>query len=106
MWWSAEQNNTQISKSGAAAFLAHFWPVLGLGWDRIRVRVRVRVRVGVRARGWVGSTPVPLSDQEVLSARKREQPTAPTIRAANLLGELAPRDKLKQALLKTYCFYR
>ena len=29
-----------------------------------------------------------LSDQDVLSARKREQPTTRTIRAANLLGEL------------------
>ena len=48
----------------------------------------VRVRIRVRAKGWVGSTPVPLSDQEVLSARKREQPTAPKIRATNLLGEL------------------
>ena len=50
-------------------------------------RVRVGVRVSVR--GWVGSTPVPLSDQEVLSARKGEQPTAPNIRAATLLGELS-----------------
>ena len=47
------------------------------------------VRVRARVKGWVGSTPpVPLSDQDVLSARKREQPTAPKIRAANLLGEL------------------
>ena len=53
-------------------------------WARVGVRVRARARV----RGWVGSTPVPLSDHEVLSARKREQPTAPKIRAANLLGEL------------------
>ena len=53
------------------------------------VLVRVGVRDRVRVTGWVGSTtPVPLSDQEVLSARKREQPTAPKIRAVNLLGEL------------------
>ena len=52
------------------------------------VRVGVRVRVRARARRWVGTTPVPLSDQEVLFARKREQSTIPTIRAANLLGEL------------------
>ena len=59
------------------------------------VGVRVRVRVGVRERGWVGSMPVPRSDQKVLSARKREQPTAPKIRAANLVGELEePRDRV------------
>ena len=61
-------------------FLVRFGSGLGSGLGLVRVRVR--------ARGWVGSTPVPLSDQEVLFARKREQATAPKIRAANLLGEL------------------
>ena len=65
-------------------------PISGAFWVRVgvRVRVKVRVRVTFRARGWVSSTPVPLSDQEALSACKREQPTAPKIRAANLLSEL------------------
>ena len=45
------------------------------------------VGVRVRIRAWVGS-PVPLSDQEVLSARKRKQAAAPQIRAAKFLGEL------------------
>ena len=63
-----------------------FSPIPGPFWVRVGVRVRVRVRV--RARGWVGSTRIPSSDQELLSARKRKQPTAPKIRAANLLGEL------------------
>ena len=52
--------------------------------------MRVRVRVRARLWGWVGSTLVPLSDQEVLSARICEQPTAPKTRAANLIGELPP----------------
>ena len=56
-------------------------PISGPFWVRVGVRVRVGVGVRVRARGWVGSTPVPLSDQGVLSARKREQPTAPKILA-------------------------
>ena len=32
MWWSADKNNKEISKSGAAAFLARFGPILGPGW--------------------------------------------------------------------------
>ena len=56
-----------------------------------------RVRVGVRVRGWVGPTPVPLSDQEVLSAGKREQPTTPKTRAANLVDELKKAPKPKTA---------
>ena len=81
MWGSADRNKIYVSKSDAAAFLAHFWPV----------RVRARARVRARVRGWVfGSKPVPLSDQEVFSAREREQPTAPKIRAASLLGERGP----------------
>ena len=62
MWWSAARNNKYIYK---------------------------KRRRAVRARGWVGSTPVPISHQVVLPARKREQPTAPKIRAANFLGELS-----------------
>ena len=40
-------------------------------WVRIGVRVRVRVRARARDRGWVGSTPVPRSDQEVLSGSQK-----------------------------------
>ena len=58
MWWSADRNNKGILKSGAVAFLARFWPVLG--------PVGLRVRVRARVRGWVGSTPVPRSHQKVL----------------------------------------
>ena len=65
-------------------FLARFGSGLGSGIELRRATVRVRFSV----REWVGSTPAPRSDQEVLSARKREQPTAPKIRPANLLGEL------------------
>ena len=56
MRWSADRNNTKISKSGAAAFLARSGPF----WVRVGVRVR---DIGVTGR--VGSTPVPPSHQEV-----------------------------------------
>ena len=49
MWWSADRNNKEISKSGAA-FLAQ--------WVRVGVRVWVK--------GWIGSTPVPQSHQKAL----------------------------------------
>ena len=75
-----------------------FSPISGPFW----VRVGVRVRVGARVRGWVGSAPVPLFDQEVLSARKRAQPTAPKIPPANLLGELADREDIILSINCTY----
>ena len=38
MWWSADRNDILYSgvksKSGAAAFLARFWPLLGPGWGQ------------------------------------------------------------------------
>ena len=74
--WCADQNNKKFRKRRSRVSR----PFL--------VGVGVRVRVRVRTRGWVGSTPVPRSYQEVLSAREREQPTAPKIRAANSFGNL------------------
>ena len=59
---------------------------LRLGLE-LGLRLRLRLRLSGRVRGWVGSTSVPRSDQRFL-ARRREQPTAPNIRAANLLGKL------------------
>ena len=69
MWWSAGRNN----KKNPTAAQPRFSPVSGPFW------VWVGARVTARVRGWVGSTPVPRSDQEELSARKRKQPTGPKI---------------------------
>ena len=67
-----------------------FSPTSGPFWIRVGVRDKVRFggQIWARVRGWVGSMSVPLSDQEVLSARNSEQPTAPKVRAANMFGEL------------------
>ena len=65
-----------------------FWSGLGLG-------------LGFR-RG-VGSTPVPRSHQERLTARKREKPTAPKIRATRSLGELDDRCPLDVDLSGNIC---
>ena len=68
-----------ISESGAAAILAQIWPVSGQGLGS----------TGLGLGGGLGLHPYLYIDQEVFSARKREQPTAPKIRATNLLGELS-----------------
>ena len=61
-------------KKNPKAAKPRFWPISGPFWVRVGVRDRVRGRG--RVRGWVGSTAVSRSGQEVLSARKREQRTA------------------------------
>ena len=65
-----------------------FWSGLGLG---------------LRFRRGVGSTPVPRSHQEMLTARKREKPTAPKIRATRSLGELDDRCPLDVDLSGNIC---
>ena len=64
MWWPAGWNTKTMA-------IAHFWPDLGSGLG-------------------VGLGPCPYLDptRKRFLARKREQPTAPTIRATRALGEL------------------
>ena len=78
-WWSADRNNKTMSKSGAASFLNRFWPDLGPGWGWLGLGLS---GVGLGLRPYLGPT------RKCFLARKREQPTAPKIRAADLLGKL------------------
>ena len=60
MWWSADRNNNRNPKAAQPRFS----PISGPFWVRVGVGIRVRAGVRARVRGWVESTPVPLSDQD------------------------------------------
>ena len=56
----ARRSDKYLVNNFPKAAQSRFSPISGPFWVRVGVRVRVRARV--RVRGWVGSTPVPLSD--------------------------------------------
>ena len=98
MWWSADQHKQKKNRKAAQP---RIWPVLGPFWVQVGVRVRARVR------GRVGLRPHHEPTKKCFLPRKREQPTAPKVRATKTLSKLPSRQSMAGILgnFKRFAFH-